>query len=508
MTGQSRRRLFNSTLGAAVLIGLYLARLYNYLLFHTLVEIFSVVVASGIFIIAWNARSFMANNYFLFTGIAFLFVGATDLLHALAYKGMGIFPGHDANLPTQLWVIARYLQGSALLVAPLSLGRKLRPHLAVTVYLAATVLLLAAVFGDYFPDCFVEGEGLTPFKKGSEYLVAFMLVGALVFMRHKAEAFDRGVSRLLSVAIGVLITSELAFTLYVDVYGFSNMVGHFLKFAGFWLVYKAIIETGLKRPYDLLFRELKLNQVKIEVLNTSLATRAHDLEEANCELEAANQELEAFNYTVSHDLRSPLTCVKGYSQLLLKGNGAGIGDEESVFVHAIHDAAERMEQLIATLLDFSRVSRTTIDRQEVDLCDLARGVFTELRMGEPERKVTFRAEERGPVNGDVKLLRVVLQNLIGNAWKYSAPREEALIEFGVEQRDGRTVHFVRDNGVGFDMACADRLFDVFQRLHSAEEFKGTGIGLATVKRIVQRHGGEVWAEAEEGKGATFSFTLG
>jgi PAS domain S-box-containing protein len=252
--------------GAATLVGLYLASRYSYLLFHFLIEIFSVIVACGIFVIAWNSRRIMDNNYFLFVGIASLFVGAVDLFHALAYKGMGIFPENGPNLATQLWIVGRYLQSFSLLTASFFLGRNLRVRLVMMAFLVTIALLLAAIFGGIFPDCFVEGKGLTTFKKGSEYFVSFMLVGSLFFMQRKNEYFNRQVVRLISCAIALFIASELAFTFYNDVYGISNMVGHFLKLAGFFLIYKALIETGLVKPYDLLFRELKESEAKYRAL--------------------------------------------------------------------------------------------------------------------------------------------------------------------------------------------------------------------------------------------------
>lgn len=305
--------------GGTVLLGLYLAKLYNYLLFHTLVEIFSVVVACGIFMIAWNARRIMDNNYFLLIGIASLFVAGIDLLHTLAYKGMGIFPGYGPDLPTQLWIVARYLQCLSLFAAPWFLGRKLKAGWAFTAFGAATALLLAAIFTGIFPACFVEGVGLTPFKIGSEYLVCLLLIAALFFMHQKKTAFDQGVVRLLSSAIVVFIAAELAFTLYSDVYGISNAVGHFLKVAGFYLIYKALIETGLARPYDLLFRELTAKAAK---------------------LEEANIELEAFSHTVSHDLRSPLTNIGGSCQVLTELFGDKLDDECKKFIGYIHDETE------------------------------------------------------------------------------------------------------------------------------------------------------------------------
>lgn len=472
--------------GGVVLLGLYLAKLYNYLLFHTLAEIFSVVVACSIFVIAWNARQIMANNYFLLVGIASLCVGIIDLCHTMAYKGMGVFPGYGPDLATQLWIAARYLQAFALLVAPWFLGRILKAGWTISAFGVATAFLLTAIFTGNFPACFVEGVGLTPFKIGSEYLVCLLLLGARFFLHKKAAAFDQGVVRLLSSAIVAFIAAELAFTLYSDVYGISNMAGHFLKVAGFYCVYKALIETGLARPYDLLFREL--------------AAKA-------AALEAANQELEAFSHTVSHDLRSPLTNISGSCQVLTTLCGDQLDDECKKFIGYIHDETRRMNTLITTLLKFSQLNRQELHRQAVDLSNMAAAIITGLRMQEPERQVTCSIADGVSCAADPLLICAVMENLLGNAWKYTGKEEAARIEFGVTAVAGKPAYFVRDNGAGFDMKQAHKLFDAFQRLHSRSEFEGTGIGLTTVQRIIQRHGGQVWAEGEVGKGATFFFTL-
>jgi PAS domain S-box-containing protein len=247
--------------GALVLVGLYLSSLYSYLLFHSFAEIFSVIVAAAIFIIAWNSRRFLDNSYFLFLGVAFLFVGALDLVHTLAYKGMGIFPEYGTNLATQLWIGARYLQSLSLLVAPLLIGRRLRVNWLLAGCSLVTALLLVSIFyWRNFPVCFVEGVGLTTFKKVSEYIISFILVGSILTMFQKRRQFDVIVLRLLVAAILVTIASELAFTFYESPFGFPNLLGHFLKIVAFYLIYKAIIETGLVKPYDLLFRDLKLRE--------------------------------------------------------------------------------------------------------------------------------------------------------------------------------------------------------------------------------------------------------
>jgi PAS domain S-box-containing protein len=244
--------------GMSVFLGLYLASLYNYLLFHSLAEIFSIVVACGIFMVTWNSRRFLDNNYLLFLGIAYFFAGGLDLIHTLTYKGMGIFQGYGTNPATQLWIAARYTGSLSLLIAPLFIRRKLKINLLFFSYLFAFVLLLMSIFyWNIFPICFVEGVGLTPFKKISEYIISIILLASITLLLKNRSEFDRDVLKWVVWSILLTIASELAFTFYMDAYGFSNLLGHFLKIVSFYLIYKALIEMGLTRPYDLLFRNLK-----------------------------------------------------------------------------------------------------------------------------------------------------------------------------------------------------------------------------------------------------------
>lgn len=226
------------------------------------------------------------------------------------------------------------------------------------------------------------------------------------------------------------------------------------------------------------------------------------------QLRAANKELEAFSYSVSHDLRAPLRSIDGFSQSLLEDCAETLTPACQDYLQRIRGASARMAQLIEDMLDLSRVTRVQMHREWVDLSGLAQSIASELRMSQPERRVTFNIAPGLSAVGDSTLLRVVLQNLLGNAWKFTSRHGEAHIEFGVEDRDGARVFFVRDDGAGFDMAYVGRLFAPFQRLHSVSEFPGTGVGLATVQRIIHRHGGRVWAEAKVEQGATFYFTVG
>ncbi|CAA9450743.1 MAG: Phytochrome, two-component sensor histidine kinase [uncultured Rubrobacteraceae bacterium] len=243
-----------------------------------------------------------------------------------------------------------------------------------------------------------------------------------------------------------------------------------------------------------------------------LAEKAgRDLEDANHELEATNRELEAFSYSVSHDLRAPLRSIDGFSQILVEDYADEIDEEGRDYLGRVRSASQRMGMLIDDILGLSRVTRGSMERKRLDLGALAEQVAEELRETGPERKVEFSAQKGLEVWGDPTLLRVALVNLIGNAWKFTAKNPEARVEFGLSEglsHRGRVpVYYVRDNGAGFDQAYAGKLFGAFQRLHGADEFEGTGIGLATVQRVVHRHGGRIWAEGEVGRGATFYFTL-
>ncbi|HMA38332.1 MAG TPA: ATP-binding protein [Chloroflexia bacterium] len=229
--------------------------------------------------------------------------------------------------------------------------------------------------------------------------------------------------------------------------------------------------------------------------------------ERTAQLEAANKELEAFCYSVSHDLRTPLRSIDGFSQALLEDYSQVLDPAGQDYLRRVRGATQRMAELIDDLLNLSRVTRSEMQLISVDLSALVHNIADGLRQAGPERDVVFVIADDVRAEGDPRLLRVALENLLGNAWKFTGKRAPAHIEFGVTSRAGRPVYFVRDDGVGFDMAYADKLFGAFQRLHALSEFPGTGIGLATVQRIMHRHGGQVWAEGVVHGGATFYFTL-
>lgn len=240
----------------------------------------------------------------------------------------------------------------------------------------------------------------------------------------------------------------------------------------------------------------------IKALNEDLRHRA-------ALLEAANKELEAFSYSVSHDLRAPLRSISGFAEVLVEDYRDRLDATGQDYLRRIREASQRMAALIDDLLNLSRLTRGDLRREPVDLSAVARLIASDLQQERPDRQAEFVIAPGLQARADPRLARTLLQNLIGNAWKYTSKHPSARIEFGSYSRDGdgQTVYFVRDDGAGFDMAYADKLFGAFQRLHGMKDFPGSGIGLATVQRIINKHGGEIWAEAAVERGATFHFTL-
>jgi PAS domain S-box-containing protein len=266
-------------------------------------------------------------------------------------------------------------------------------------------------------------------------------------------------------------------------------------------------ESGGQKFYTVILRDIterKRAEMEVRRLNEELQG---GVAERTAQLQAANKELETFSYSVSHDLRAPLRHINGFSRALLEDYSDKLDEAGRTYLEELCGASRTMAQLIDALLQLARVSRGEMRREVVNLSEMAVEVMAKLKESDSGRAVAVSVREELLTHGDKRLLRIVLDNLLGNSFKFTSKREQAEISFGREQRGGELVYFVRDNGAGFDMAFAGKLFGAFQRLHSAREFEGTGIGLATVQRIVHRHGGRVWADGSVNKGATFYFTL-
>ncbi len=477
---------FTVIFGALILIGRA-----NYLLMHTLAEMFSIIVAASIFMIAWNARRFTTNSYFLFVGVGLLFVAGLDLLHTLAYKGLNIFPAADANLPTQLWISARLVSSTSLLIAPVFLHRRLHALPALAAYAALTAFLLLSIFAwRIFPACYIEGTGLTPFKISAEFVISFFYIGSLALHYLNRREFDPAVLWLMIGSISLRVVSELTFTLYVDVYDIANMLGHFLKITAFYLTYKALIESALVRPYSVFFRQI---------------------EEKTRELERSNAELDHFASVVSHDLNAPLQTITGFAELVLERNANSLDDKGKGHVKRIIDAADRMERLIKSVLSYARVTTHSQGFSNVSLQTALDIALANLGSSIEECGAEIKADELPAVLGDEMQLVQLFQNLLGNAIKYRGP-EAPKIAIKAEKTGGTASQqnvwriTVADNGIGIEPRHHEQIFQIFKRVRE-DRSDGNGIGLAVCKKIVERHGGKIWVVSEPGKGSTFSFTI-
>jgi signal transduction histidine kinase len=341
-------------------------------------------------------------------------------------------------------------------------------------------------------------------------LALFVIAGAVLYLplyRRQPSVFTHGL--LLSLLPDIATEAHMAFG-STRLFDNHFNIAHFLKIVAYAVPLSALCldyvqahksEQLANARLAQQAQELRASEGALKELNEELEARVGL---RTVELKAANTELEAFAYSVSHDLRTPLRAMAGFSEALLEDYSGALDPGGQDFLQRIGRAAERMGRLIDDLLQLSRLSRSAFSPSAVDLSAIARDVVRELRTGEPDREIELVVPDSLAAHGDEAMLKILMQNLIGNAWKFTGNMTRARIEIG--SADGG--FFVRDNGVGFDMQYADKLFGPFQRLHADTEFPGTGVGLATVQRVVNRHGGRVSGESEVGKGATFHFTLG
>ena len=560
----------------AIIIGVTFLALYfvgrsDYLVFHTLAELFSIIVAAVIFILAWNTQRFLENGYLLFIGIAYFFIGFLDLFHTLAFKGMGVFPAYDANLPTQLWIAARYLQGMSLLIAPIYLHRRVRTGLMLAVCTVVTALILLSIFRwGIFPASYIEGSGITFFKAFSEGLISLIMLAAMGLLFVNRKAFDRNVFQLLVWSVAVSIATELVFTGYVAVDDFFNMLGHLLKILAFYLIYEAIVVTGLVKPFNLLFRDLKQNEAALsqardeleiavqqrtaELVKTNEAlqqeidvrrraqaelqkyregleelvearTKAlqHEVEvrqraesqarEYSIRLERSNRELQDFASITSHDLQEPLRKIRAFGDRLKANIEDSLGEEEAYYLERMQDAAARMQRMINDLLAYSRVTTRPQPFSQVDLGQIAQEVASDLEVRIEQSRGRVEFSDLPNIEADPLQMRQLLQNLVSNALKFHRPDVPPVVHVyaSLSSSDGPAAAeaqiTVEDNGIGFDEAEVNHLFQPFHRLVGRSEFEGSGMGLAICQKIVRRHGGSITAQSKPGQGTRFIVRL-
>ena len=484
-------------IAAAVSVFLYFISSFNYLLFHTSAELFSIVIAFGLFTIAWNARTYSEHGYLIHIGTAFLFIALLDLLHTLSYRGISIFPGPN-DYATELWIAARYIESLTLLfIVLLAKRRPDRRRYGATMLLYGAVIaaVIVSVFIlEIFPRCFVEGMGLTPFKKVSEYIISFFLTASGVVIYLRRRSFEARVYRFLLWSIVLTIFSELSFTFYIDVYGISNFIGHLFKIGSFYLIYKAIIETAFKEPVDLLFQQLA----------------------------KSNREKDRLFSIIAHDLKNPFSGIESSSQLLVNEYDSMPDEEKIEFLLLIRKSSRLATRLLDNLLLWAQL-QTGRMKAAPENCRLQNIVSEniELYMNNAKQKgivLYNNIPEEFTVFTDRVMIDLVVRNLLSNAIKFTPSGgavyfEEAALPNEVlfpASTHGITASFsVRDTGTGIPQARLDTLFVIRKQMSApgTNGEEGTGLGLVLCKEFIERNNGTISALSAPGEGSTFTVTL-
>ena len=476
---------------AFILIGLYLSSFYNYLLFHTLIELFSIVVAISIFVIAWNTKKFLKNKFLFIIGMGFLFIGLLDLLHTLAYEGMDLFPQFTTNLPTQLWIAARYFEVFVLLLVSLFPNwiNNLKENAIIIGFSLVFVLLGSSIFfTDIFPACYIPDMGLTTFKIVSEYVIIILLI-AVIYLQIKRKILDYKIRKLVIISLLFTIFSELAFTFYVDVYGLSNLIGHYFKIFSFFFIYRALIAKGLNEPYSLIFK---------------------DLQQKKEELEKANKSKDKFFSIISHDLKGPFSALVNITDILIKDSDDFDQKEMQHYLKVINKSSKSTYNLLLNLLQWSRAqtNRLHFRPQQLKLDKYIKENIDIYKSMAVKKDISIEFSGKGlSVYADVNVLNTVLRNLLSNAMKFTYFHGKIKI---TTQQYGNDVKIkVTDSGKGIKEENIDKIFKIDEQFTTkgTESETGTGLGLILVKELLKKNEGKIWVTSTEGEGSTFSFTL-
>lgn len=510
------------------LIGLVWISRYNYILFHSLAEMCSVVICWGVFFLAWSAHRLIRDSWLCVIGSGCLFAGFLYVLHLLAWPGMGVFAHGSANLAAQLWTAARCMHGFAFAAAALCLfypRQSLRPiMLTGPIMLMLCLLFIVLIFSSRFPLCFIEGSGLTLFKKVSELTAAalFGLSGLIAWQRR--DALDSRVLCLFLAAVLFAMLSGLRFVVCSRPDSTANLIGHCLNICFVWCLFHAFIRTGIITPQTLLFHELGRRQQELErsrvELEHQVRKRTQDLAQKNSELAESNQRLNEFAYSISHDLREPLRGMHNFAYILAEECSDRLDEDGLNLLGGIMRLARRLDAQVLAVLKYSRLGRLELEMQPADLDRLLDEVLDGL--SGLITADTVRIERPAPlprVLCHAEHVREVFHNLISNAVIYNDKPEKAItvgwLRPCARQPSGPPlagaavpVFYVRDNGIGIPEKHFQKIFDIFKRLHGQDKYGGgTGVGLTIVKQVVERHGGRIAVESEPGVGTAFYFTL-
>ena len=455
------------------------------------------------FMIAWNSQKYIQSSYLIFIAIAYLFIAGLDLLHTLSFKGMNIFHDYD-YYANQLWIAARFLESISLFIAFYYVDRKqiIQPMWIFFIYTTIfSIIVLSIFYWKTFPICFIEGQGLTPFKKISEYIICLILVADMTLLMRNRAQFDVSVFRLLFWSMISTIIAELAFTFYISNYGFSNLVGHYFKIFSFYFIYRAIIHTGIQNPYDLIFREL--------------TQKEQYLQKARMAADRANQAKSEFIAKMNHELRTPLNGILGYSQILKRDRQLTLSQQSGISV--IERSGKHLLGLINDILEFSKFEskQTASNKTHYLFKNKLNDIANMLRIKAQEKKISFQTQfdKNLPraVYADEKHISQILINLLSNAIKFT---DRGQVTFKVEclekkETDTVAIRFtIEDTGVGIAHEDMKKIFQPFRQLGEQSKYtEGTGLGLYISRELIQLLDSELLVKSEKGVGSSFWFDL-
>ncbi|EKD26586.1 MAG: hypothetical protein ACD_79C01108G0005 [uncultured bacterium] len=609
---------------------LYFLSLSDYILFHSIIELVSVVVYGCVFVIAWNSRSFIQNSSFIFLGIAFFFVGFIDFVHTITYRGMNLIV-RNPDAATELWVVARYFEClSFLIFAHLTKQkRNISIPIVVSFFFSLTAILFVMIFyAKGFPLCFDPDKGLTPFKNNSEYLISIIFAVSAYIIYRNRKCFSNSVCKLIIVSLILKVIEELCFTLYMDVYGIFNFIGHIFKLIAVLFIYKAIIETAIKEPHAFIFHELKESEDKyrklfenmtkglvlfeleynekqefkdikelssnkayknifnldlnvdslnylrtnkieiykeildfIVIVNKGMQTRNFEFflddtdkwinmicfnvssSKVACifsditndkkmtkekeillkSIEDKNEEMKKLLHITSHDLRAPLVNIQGFSSELItsidelkellsdiqlsgeQNDKLKIILEEDIAedISYINTSIDKMDTMINGLLKVSRLGKVMIDIKKVEVKGLIQELVKSNQFQVQEKNVEVIIDDLCPCLGDQQQLSHVFTNLFDNALKYLSASRKGKIKFSCKHVGSKAIYCIEDNGIGISKENCTRIFDLFFRVDPKGAITGEGIGLSSVKYILERINGRIRVESEENVGSKF-----
>ncbi len=511
-----------------------------FLAINVVVEVSRAALCFFIFGVRWMTRAFRVDQQSMFISSTFLTLGILTLARLLTFSGMPLagsyselvnapYFGTFSNFSDSLYydAVIRVSIGGLLLLGALRPSDRLVTPSSMKYYLiaftgyAVVALTVISTCDHLLPRLYIQGEGMTPLKN---YIglatVVVTIAAALVYFRLASKSKERG-HFVVSIGLLMMTAAQFSFARVTAPLDVFLLVGRTVALAAWFVIFLGIVKPSLLRPYihlERAKREIDISIDNLASLSRNIMERREaedriltlnaELERKARELETSNKELESFCYSVSHDLRAPLRTIDGFSRFLIEEEGKNLSEQGKDYIARMRGGCERMGLIIEDLLKLSRVVREETSFKEFDISSLAKSIAEELSADSPGRRLEFVVCGPEVVVGDERLLRIAMENLLLNAWKFTSKTDEARVEFGVTRSDGERVFFVKDNGAGFDMKFYGKLFRPFERLHSESEFPGTGVGLASVQRVMERHSGRVWAEGKVGEGATFFFTLG